>query len=72
MSLLNYLGLGAIVVFFCSLCKNKDKTGHSRTVPNVVEPPPTVRDPIGGHSIFYGYFGRTNTAPSSHNKNSIL
>jgi hypothetical protein len=72
-SVLNYLGLGALALFFASLWKNNEQ--HTRKVSNEVEQPPTIRDPIGGHSIFYGYFGRTNTAPillPTDNKNSIL
>ena len=65
MSSVAVLSLGAIALFLASMWKNKDRMGHSRNVNNVVQPPPTIRDPIGGNSIFYGYFGRTNTAPNN-------
>ncbi len=68
MSLL-YIGLGAAALYLISVWKKEQNTTNHREVENHTTPPPRIRDPIGGNSVFYGYFGRTNTPPKNSNVN---
>ena len=67
-SAMDYLAIGAISVAALAIYSQQQKNSHQRKIDNKVDPPPTIRTPVGGYNFWYGYFPSTG----SSNKNSIL